>query len=75
MPDVIRCLSHTGEWRGMPVAVKTLVFHWNGTNPAERPWPHVGLQSQKKFEPQPIIEAAIAASVGHPNLVRIALGY
>lgn len=55
------CCLIPGVWRGLPVALKTMVFSQMTEANSE------GAESNRS--PQAIMEVAIAASVGHPNVV------
>jgi hypothetical protein len=73
---------YRGVWRGLPVALKTLVFQsslWaphskaGSVGAVQQPLPEQhaaadGVGSQQRFD-QAVMEAAIAASVGHRNVV------
>ncbi len=58
-------LVRAGEWRNLPVAVKTMVFEAGGG---------AGGGGSQLEHQRAVMETAIAASVGHPNLVWVALG-
>lgn len=51
---------YKGTWKGIPVAIKTVVFQDKG---------HKELQ-QNKERARAIVEAAISSSVAHPNIVQ-----
>ncbi len=59
--------THAGTWRGLPVAVKTMVFEaWEGESDG-------GAVSKNKAELRylrAVMETAISASIGHMHVVR-----
>jgi hypothetical protein len=75
-PSARRGTVYKGVWRGLPVALKTMVFDGSELS-ADEGDPRVpggagggGDGGVQRSHPKAIMEAAIAASVGHRNVVR-----
>ncbi len=65
-------IVYAGRWRGLPVAVKTLVFEaWEGGDGGGGGEDELAAPSAHLRFVRAVMETAISASVGHPNVVRL----
>ncbi len=67
-------IVYAGNWRGLPVAVKTIVFEaWEGGGEEEAGaarGPSTAGKARLRFV-RAVMETAISASVGHRHVVRV----